>query len=84
MPLIQKRGPAQAVNLAGDINNPPTIPQTLKDRYPEMEQWDASHVRWWVEFKTKYQRDSAQIQSTLTALQAAITALDVRVTKLGG
>lgn len=84
MALTKKSGPAQAVNLVGDFQNPPPIPQTVLDRFPEMIVYQKSLTEWWINAKTLLQRDLGQIQATFTAQQAAIADLQARVTKLGG
>lgn len=84
MALPHKPGPAQVFNPTGDVDEFPKLPQQVKDRFPEMVQWETVATTWWMNFKTIYQRDRSQLQATLTSMSAQISDLQARVTKLGG
>lgn len=72
MALTQKPGPAQSIALVGQLPEFPfRLPDEVKDRFPEMQQWETSAGDWWNRLSDLLQRDRSNIQSQFLADESA-------------
>jgi len=78
MSLPHKPGPAQTLALIGEIPFPPKLPDTMINRFPELEAYQTAMDQWWSRFADMLQRDRESVSTQFAADQTAIQALQAK------